>query len=80
MSSKETHLETKGALFRKVNGIMTMKGFFFPPTNRIHDRNVIKEDELVKHLVLKLCVQRTISRSVNTIGDLRQIWAGQELA
>lgn len=79
MSSKETHLETKGALFRKVNSIMTMKGFF-SPTNRIHDRNVIKEDELVKHLVLKLCVQRTISRSVNTIGDLRQIWAGQELA
>lgn len=79
MSSKETHLETKGALFRKVNSIMTMK-VFFSPTNRIHDRNVIKEDELVKHLVLKLCVQRTISRSVNTIGDLRQIWAGQELA
>lgn len=78
MSSKETHLETKGALFRKVNSIMAMKVFF--PTNRIHDRNVIKEDELVKHLVLKLCVQRTISRSVNTIGDLRQIWAGQELA
>lgn len=78
MSSKETHLETKGALFRKLNSIMTMKVFF--PANRIHDRNVIKEDELVKHVVLKLCVQRTISRSVNTIGDLRQIWAGQELA